>query len=286
MTNPIVVGIDGSPESSGAAEWAGHEAVRRDLPVHLLNIWQSPAGNVRFSPGPEALRLWEESELREAAKRLTDRHPGLTVTTRQACGTPVSELLDAAATSEMVVLGSRGLGGISGFFQGSAGLHVVARANRPVVLVRAEPPDSGGSGEVVLGLDLGRPCDALISFAFEEAATRGTVLRTVHVYDERKLYGYAAPALDPGLSAELRAEQVHEFAQTLGPWRGKYPAVEVRGSMIDGLAAPSVIEAAKNADLLVVGRRRRHSPAAVHIGPVTHAVLHHAVCPVAVVSHD
>ncbi|MFI1256407.1 universal stress protein [Streptomyces netropsis] len=137
MTKPVVVGVDGSPESLSAAEWAGHEAVRRQLPLHLLNVWQLPVNNVQFSPDPEGQRLWEEGKLREAASRLTDRHPGLTVTLEQVTGTPAEVLLDAAAKSCMLVLGSRGLGGVAGFLYGSMGLHVLAHADRPVVLVRA-----------------------------------------------------------------------------------------------------------------------------------------------------
>jgi nucleotide-binding universal stress UspA family protein len=47
-----------------------------------------------------------------------------------------------------------------------------------------------------------------------------------------------------------------------------------------------LIGASRTASLVVVGRRVRHHPSGAHIGPVTHAVLHHATAPVAVVAHD
>jgi nucleotide-binding universal stress UspA family protein len=289
MTKPIVVGIDGSPESFRAAEWAGREAACRDLPVHLLDVWHNPVSNVQYAPDPEALRQWEESRMREAGQQLTDRHPNLTLTMQQIYGAAVKELLDAAATSEMLVLGSRGLGTVAGFFHGSVGLHVVARSDRPVVVVRAEePPESEGSPTVVLGLDLGRPCDALISFAFEEAAARKAALHVTHVWGERKLYLSTSPALDKRLLTDIQTKRGHELSQTLAPWRAKFSDVELKESIVEGPVAQRMIEAGqdKETSLLVVGRRRQHPPMAVHLGPVSHAVLHHVACPIAVVSHD
>jgi nucleotide-binding universal stress UspA family protein len=53
-----------------------------------------------------------------------------------------------------------------------------------------------------------------------------------------------------------------------------------------GQAARHLIEAASDASLVVVGRRARRLSIGTHIGPVTHAVLHHSPAPVAVVPHD
>ncbi|HEY3478300.1 MAG TPA: universal stress protein, partial [Streptomyces sp.] len=129
MTKHVVVGIDGSPESMAAARWAGREAAVRGVGVRLLNVWQAPVGSVQFAPDPEQLRFWEEDRLRDAAKQLKERHPSLAVTMEQVSGTPMQVLLESAATSEMVVLGSHGLGGVPGFLYGSAGLHVLARSD-------------------------------------------------------------------------------------------------------------------------------------------------------------
>ena len=83
---------------------------------------------------------------------------------------------------------------------------------------------------------------------------------------------------------EFAREHAAELTEALRPWRHKYPAVEVieasRGSAADQLA-----NASRNASLVVVGRRIRRSRSGVHIGPVAHTVLHHAVAPVAVVAH-
>ncbi|UWE10535.1 universal stress protein [Actinacidiphila bryophytorum] len=287
MARIVAVGVDGSPESAAAAEWAGDEAAASGAGVRLLGVWQPPASNVQFSPAPEALRQWQEAQVLDAARKLTARHPGLKVTAEQITGSPAPALLDAAATADVTVLGSRALGSVAGFLYGSVGLHVVARSDKPVVLVRAPGSEPGSAGTpVVLALDLDRPSDALTQFAFEEASARGAALHVVHVWDVHRLYGYAGPMLDREIAEQLRSEQAERLAQLLTPWRARFGDVEVSHEVVAGPVTGTLVEAAQEASLLVVGRRRRLVPVGTHIGPVTHAVVHHAPCPVAVVAHD
>lgn len=306
MTDPVVVGVDGSPESLAAAAWAGAEAVLHAAPVRLLTVWQPQVANTRFSSSHERLRSWEERRMRQAAAVLTEAHPGLEVTAEQTAGTPMRVLLDAGAAGRMIVLGSRGLGGLSGFFYGSVGLHLLAQCERPVVLVRAtdraggateaaasaaerSAGRAGGGGSaapgVVLGLDLDRPRDVVLSFAFEEAAARRCALSIVHVWDVHQRYGYAAPALEPGMAHDHHAERQQALTALVDTWRARFPGVDVGARIVDGPVAGRLADAAHGARLLVVGRRSRHAAAAMHIGPVTHGVVHHAASPVAVVPH-
>lgn len=294
MAEQLVVGIDGSPASMAAAGWAGREAAVRGADVRVLNVWQSPASNVQFSPAPEGLRIWEESEAYEAARRIREHHPGVRVAAEQVVGAPVRTLVDAADGSgtadgsggaAMVVLGSGGAGAVAGFVHGSVGLEVVAHCDRPVVLVRA--PAAGAEGaEVVLGVDLGRPCDALLEFAFEEAAARGAVLRVVHLWDLHRTYGYMVPGLSRQLKRELQADKAEELSKLTAPYRAKFGGVDVVEDLVEGAVVDGLAAAAQQAALLVVGRRRRHVPFGVRIGPVTHAAVHHVPCAVAVVAHD
>jgi nucleotide-binding universal stress UspA family protein len=62
--------------------------------------------------------------------------------------------------------------------------------------------------------------------------------------------------------------------------------VKVHAEAEIGQPARLLVEAASQASLLVVGRRNRRSRIGTHLGPVTHAVMHHARTPVAVVPHD
>ncbi|MGW1964465.1 universal stress protein [Streptomyces sp. NPDC001935] len=296
MSRTIVVGLDGSPESLAATEWAAGEARRTDARLHLVHAWLwhpyvygLPAGVAVPPPSEDPQREWAERLPHETAVKLAADHPGLSVTAERVAEQPVAALLAAAEGAELLVLGSRGLGGVAGFLTGSVAQAVVARSRTPVVLVRADAPpaaeDAPGREEVVLGLDLEHPDAAVIGFAFRTAAHRATGLHVIHGWSPPPYYGYGG-AFDADVNADLLTEAQRRLAETLAPWREKFPAVEVRRQAVIGGAGPHLVEASRDAALVVVGRRNRQSPVGGHIGPVTQAVLHHSTAPVAVVPHD
>lgn len=83
-------------------------------------------------------------------------------------------------------------------------------------------------------------------------------------------------------AARIRAK----LTELLRPWQDKYPGVTVTEQATIGGAGPHLVDASRDAALVVVGRRSRHAPGGSRIGPVTHALLHHAPAPVAVIPHD
>ncbi|MFI6010139.1 universal stress protein [Streptomyces sp. NPDC051243] len=301
MIRTVVVGLDGSSESRAAAEWAAREAKLRGLPLKIVHVWEPVPEPMAQAPllGVETQQHWSERVPREAAEGIRLRHPGVEVTTEHLTGGSADTLVKAAADAELLVLGSRGLSGFGGFMVGSVGLSVVAHVERPVVLVRAgeqaadeHEPDSVGIPSaatpyrpVVLGLDAASPDDAVIEFAFEEAARRETGLRVIHGWNLPPYYVYGLSA-DTQLHDEIARQQAAALAEALRPWRLKYPSVEVTEETPSGSPAIRLVDASREACLVVVGRRIRRSPIGAHIGPVTHAVLHHATAPAAVVAHN
>ncbi|MEU2266695.1 universal stress protein [Streptomyces olindensis] len=303
MTSTITVGLDGSPESRAAAEWAAREAKLRGLLLKLIHVWEPLPEPVAQAPlfGAETHQHWTETTARETAKGLRLRHPGIEVTTEHVAGRPREVLCEAAKAAELLVLGSRGLSGFGGFLVGSVGMAVVAHAERPVVLVRAGeqaadehemdpagiPSAATRYRPVVLGLDI--DIDSLdasvIEFAFDAAALRDTGLRVVHGWNLPPYYAYGATA-DLEWYDQVARRHASALAEALSLWRQKYPSVEVVEESRSGSPAGHLIDASHGASLVVVGRRIRRHPFGVHVGPVTHAVLHHAPAPVAVVAHD
>ncbi|MGW0293631.1 universal stress protein [Streptomyces tuirus] len=301
MSRTITVGLDGSPESRAAAEWAAREAKLRGLALRLLHVYEpvpEPMAQAALL-GAETSQDWSEKIPREAAGGLRLRHPGVEVRAEQLVGRPSEVLGEAARTAELLVLGSRGMSGIGGFLVGSVGQAVVARAECPVVLVRAGeqaadehesdpvgiPSAATAYRPVVLGLDTGHPDPSMIEFAFDAAARRGTVLRAVHGWNRPSYYSYGGAA-ELWRYEDLARGEAIGLAEALRPWREKYPAVDVAEASRPGNPAEQLINASREASLVVVGRRIRRKPFGVHIGSVTHAVLHHATAPVAVVAHD
>ncbi|WP_316745425.1 universal stress protein [Streptomyces sp. MK7] len=300
MPRTVTVGLDGSPESRAAAEWAAREAQLLGLPVRLVHVWEPVPEPLALAQllGAQTHRHWSERVPRETAEGLRLRHPGVEVTTELLSGTPAELLAKVAEDAELLALGSRALGGVGGFLIGSVGLSVVARTERPVVLVRAGeqaadehemdpagiPSAATAFRPVVLGLDTSHPNGEVIEFAVEAARRRGVPLRVVHGWCPPAHYGYAMP-VDAGLYGSLAASQASDLTDVLRPWRQTYPDVEVVERSRSGSAAGLLVEAAREASLVVVGRRVRRTPLCPYIGHVTHAVLHHAAAPVAVVAH-
>jgi nucleotide-binding universal stress UspA family protein len=295
MSRNITVGLDGSPESLAAADWAAREALLRDAPLRLVHAWQwhpyaySPLAGAAVPPSADdPRREWAERLPRETAARIAERHPRLPISAERIPEQPVTALLAVAEDADLLVLGSRGLGAVAGFLVGSVALAVVARTERPVVLVRAgeRHEDDHLTGDVVLGLDLENPDDSVLGFAFDAASRRAAGLRVVHGWSlPPYYYGYGG-ALDPQLNAELGAQVQHRLTEVLRPWRDKFPGIEVNEQAVIGSAGSHLVDASRDASLVVVGRRNRRTPAGSHIGPVTQAVLHHSAAPVAVIPHD
>ena len=103
MPRTITVGLDGSPESRAAAEWAAREAQLRGLPVKLVQVWEPVPAPTAQAPllGAETRQHWTERVPRESADGLRLRHPGVEVSTEQLSGRPAETLVDAAKDAEL-----------------------------------------------------------------------------------------------------------------------------------------------------------------------------------------
>lgn len=184
MQPVITVGLDGSPESLAAARWAADEAEKRRLTLRLLHAWPLLAPEPAHAPSEVDQNYWAKRLVHTARAELQARHPGLTIVGSLVADDAQQALLQAASESELMVLGSRGLESVESYFLGGVSMPVVARAERPVVLVRAETPVEGAHptpvSRLVVALKLNGSCDDLLDFAFHTAAAREAPLVAVH----------------------------------------------------------------------------------------------------------
>ncbi|MFF8386537.1 universal stress protein [Streptomyces kanasensis] len=296
MSHTVTVGLDGSRESLAAVDWAAAEALCRAVPLRLLQAWGDDDDPRTRLVDPATARGWGERTLGAAERRLRRRHAGLDVETEWTSGDPVEALCAAGDEAELLVLGSRGLGALSGFLAGSVSLAVLARTRRPVVLVRPHDrpaageggaaPVPGPAGDVVIGLDASRPGDEVLAFGFAAADRYGCGVRVLHSWAVPTLYGPDVTGALPMLLTEVDRDARRALDEALAPWTDKYPGVPVVRACRRGRPAQDLAEAARDARLVVVGRKNRRTRVGGHIGAVTHAVLHHSPAPVAVVPHD
>ncbi|MFJ5806553.1 universal stress protein [Streptomyces sp. NPDC093093] len=292
MSNRITVGLDGTEVGSAAADWAAHEAELRSADLELVHVEDWAQYGPFDVPLPEPRHQWAEDLLASTRDRLLREHTTLDISTRGPEGVAAATALaSAAAGSDLLVLGSRGLGSVSGFLVGSTGSATIPETDTPVVLVRSvEGSDRrhgqvDDAGPVVLGVDLRSNCDRLLAFACEEADRRACPLVVVHGWSLPPVFSYA-PVLDPGVVKEMADVLQARLGELLSPWVQKYPQLAIDARPVLGQPAIQVLDAASDAALVVVGRRIRRSALGPHIGPITHAVMHHAIAPVAIVAHD
>lgn len=299
MFRTVTVGLGDSSESRAATEWAAREALLRGLPLKIVHVQELTPKYVARTPlvDVDRYRRWAEQLMHECAEGIRLRHPGLEVTTEHLTGTVADVLCEAAGFAEVLVLGSRGLGGLGGFMVGSVSLGVVSRAERPVVLVREWTADESSmgsedagsaavpSGPVVLGLDIDQADDTLVAFAFDAAARRKAALRVVHAWPAPAT-SFSHLAGDTEFFDTLERGRASLLSTVLRPWRQKFPDVDVTEASRCGTAAQVLVNSCRDASLVVVGRQIRTGSFGAHIGHVTHSALHHITAPVAVVAHS
>ncbi|GAA4607534.1 universal stress protein [Actinoallomurus liliacearum] len=285
LVNEILAGTDGSDSGTAATRWAAEEAGRRALPLRILHAVAPWLYETPVDPRFASIRTWLLSQGRtvvdEAVAAARERAPGVEIEGELVPGPATRILLERAGAAAMVVLGGRGVGAAAGLLLGSTTLQVVAHAPVPVVVVRSLQPPA--RREVVIGVDTAATGEAAIAMAFEEAALRTALLRVMHAWwhPASTAPGDIQPLVyDPQVMAE---DELRRIEEALVPWRGKFPGVEVIPEAVHGRAARVLADASEGAELLVVGTRGRGGFKGLLLGSVSHALLHRAKCPLAVV---
>ncbi|MET7551481.1 universal stress protein [Streptomyces sp. NBC_01724] len=272
MGNLVVVGVDGSSSSLAAVEEAAREAQRRRAELRVVHAFSwpvrpvyTPLGDPYTPPDPSPLNRL----VNEAAQHARNVAPEVGVTEAVVTGDAVAVLEAESRAADLVVVGPRGMGGFIGMLLGSTAASLAAHSRCPVMVVREEP---AGTGPIVLAVDGSSVGEKAVEFAFAEAALRGAEIVAAHAW----LPDYAPAGTGPESAERL-------LAQALAGRTERYPDVTVRHEVLSGETRETLIEASRNAQLLVVGARGRGGFAGLLLGSVSQALLHHAHCPVTVV---
>lgn len=283
-TKPVIhVGVDGSWRDTGALEWALQESLLRHEPLQVVHVIDE---HLRHVPG------WEPDLVDDAAmelvndvqQRLEESPGGLDHSTDLMVGPPARTLTEAAGESRMLVVGRRGLGTFKRLLVGSTSEAAVSLATVPVVIVPEQWKPADHSGPVLVALDDSDGNAAVMEFAVTEALERKLPIRILHVWDLPAVYSWDAMNV-AGVSAEWAENAQRHFENVAAEWRLKYPEATIQIEVRRGHPVDGVVTAAEQSDaqLLVVGSHHHTRLAVLLAGSVTRGVLHHAVCPLAVV---
>lgn len=288
-SRPVVAGVDGSTGSTQAVRWAAAQADLWGCPLRLVHahseprthqpdLTAAPQGDYR-----QALLNAGYDWLREAADVAAATAAGVAVSTELITSRAGQLLTEESEQARLVVVGSRGLGGFTGLMLGSTAVALGAHAHCPVAVVRGANTDTPRSGPVVLGVDGSAASEAAIGFAYDAASHRGVPLIAVHVWSDVSFAASFVPAPATFDWPVIEGDEQRLLAQRLAGWQEKYPEVQVHRVVTEGRPAYSLLEAAQDAQLLVVGSRGRGGLRGLLLGSTSQALLHHAPCPVVVV---
>ncbi|MEU0533875.1 universal stress protein [Amycolatopsis tolypomycina] len=143
-SGPVVVGVDGSPNSEQAIAVAFEEAALRGAPLIALHAWndvtyEDAFGSARILTQPESLEEDEERLLGQRLAGWQEKYPDVAIRRVLVRDRPRHALLEVSAEAQLVVVGSRGRGGFTGMLLGSTSQALVQHARCPVLVVRPEP---------------------------------------------------------------------------------------------------------------------------------------------------
>lgn len=282
----IVVGVDGSRGAARAAVWAARLAARRDTGLHLVHALNLSSAATLLSRLPfEEYRQNRTKQAEELLDRLRsellEKYPGLWISSEICADEPAEALVAASSQAALTVVGTRGHGGFPGLRIGSVGLRLAAHSHGPMVLVpdSENPPAQVRPGHgIVLGVAAREPAE-VIDFGFQLAEELGEPLRAVHAWQPIPPYNgyyYVEPSVLGTAAEEL-------LKALLKPALRAHDTVPAQADAVCATPAAALVDAARDAQVLVLGAHRHRTALSIGVGSVLHALLTHAPCPVAVV---
>nr|CTQ91171.1 Universal stress protein family [Kibdelosporangium sp. MJ126-NF4] len=286
----VVVGFDDSDGSRRAVRWAAAEAGVRERPlviVHGLDLHPTTAAYVRHPAVEPVATPRRAAAIRALEPLLAEtRHatPDIDVVATLSEADAATALRDITIDLEakLTVVGSSGRDAIPRVLVGSTTADLVHITDHPVVVVR-DGRESPADGAVTVGVDSTKATRRLLAFAFDYAATHGKAVHVVHALGARWL-DLVGPlslsdqeAITPGGSAaELTEGHLIEYLE-------RFPSVTATLEVVDDRPAQVLLDMTSDASLVVVGCGRHGPIQRTVFGSVSHAMLYHANCPVAVV---
>lgn len=144
MSGRVIVGVDGSETARKAVRWAAREAKLRGMKLELVSAWQIPTYSYVSGYGfpaiseemMKSLTARAEDHLAEALDEARAEAREVQIETIAVEGQPAKVLVEVAKGADLLVVGSRGLGGFRELLLGSVSQQCAQHATCPVVIVR------------------------------------------------------------------------------------------------------------------------------------------------------
>lgn len=284
----IVVGVDGSGGSAAALRWAAAEARLRGASLTAVHAYIRPLAYT----GTDATMAEFEPERHDHAQQVLDHAldkeadalAGLEVRRVLHDGPAARALIEAAGSGELLVVGTRGVGGFEGLLLGSTAEHCARHAAGTTVLVPEQATTN--CGRIAVGVDGSPPARAALAWAVQEAALRDAAVDVVSVYEPYRAHGPFGAEFFDVASPGWRQRFNQAAAQTAADAVADLPTPPVAPMEVHveaGHPSSVLVGWSQRADILAVGSRGGGGFHGLLLGSVTRQVLHHSRCAVAVV---
>jgi nucleotide-binding universal stress UspA family protein len=250
------------------------------VPLHILHVTPSYVPMPPVRPvEPPTFRSTGLGILRAADQEARTAAPDVDVHTRLLTGSRVRTLAHESGQGQLLVLGSARRSDFARIWTGATGMEVSAHAACPVVVVPPEWENAEEHKKVVVGFKSTKDAAELLASAFAIAADRRAELVILHAWKLPTAY-------DDIIESRVAVEEFREHSlgtiePLVGDLRTAYPDVPVRIEALHAQAAYALVDAAKDADLVLL-MRSSHGPMPTHLGRTARAVLRDAGCPVEV----
>ncbi|KUM33147.1 universal stress protein [Arthrobacter sp. EPSL27] len=276
MSKPIVVGTNGSAGSEAALAWALERAAAYKLPVTIIHAvddrWISPDFQYH-----ELIRQAGMELLQKAQADARGQAPGVEVDIQLRHGSGGSVLREVSKEASMVVVGEHDKHWMDGGPLTDRALQIASAAEIPAAVIPLKR-GAGNSG-VVVGVDGSEESLQAVDFAASEADKGGDELTVVLAF--RRPSRWVENQLPKsGLAESILEEDRIVLAESVAGLADKYPDVVVHQRLeTDADPARALVDAAKDARLLVIGSRGRGGFSRMMLGSTAHAVLLNVPCP-------
>ena len=293
----VLIGVDGSPASLHALDWAAAEASQHGWALQIVCAYALPSFAAASLDGgyaaldDTAIQEGARAVLAEAVERVAGT--GVSATASIATGDATGVLVDLSKNARLAVVGTRGRGGFADRLLGTVSSALPAHSWCPTVVVPHRAADTAtdvnGSAPVpvrriVVGVDGSPAAEAALRRAIDEAEVWGaqlTAVAGVPVGSGAGIMAWLPAAVDHESVLKDVAEGLDVVVDRA---LADHPDLTVKRHVLDGTGAELLTEFSTATDLVVVGSRGRGGFRGMLLGSTSQAVLHHAACPVMVVT--
>ncbi len=287
----IIVGVDGSPSSAVAVEWAARDAELRNLPLTLVNVIAPIVTAAEGWPGTPVPADYTELQEEQAARAVEAARAAAVkvspdrehlITSEVRYGPVVPELVELSKGAQLIVAGSRGQGALAQTVLGSVSAGLAHHAQCPTAIIHGEDPLAAGSAQapVLVGIDGSPTSELAAEIAFDEASRRGVGLVALHAWSDMGPIDFASVNWAPIEWRNIKVAEEEVLTERLCGFRERYPDVPVTKVVTCDQPVPRLLEQAERAQLVVLGSHGRGGFNGMLLGSVSTAVVCSARVPV------